>query len=164
MYSIKDVSKYVINYANDNGFGITNMQLQKILYFLYGYYFMVEGEELFDAEFEAWAYGPAISKIYTDYSMYGGDSIPPHNNYLNLLFNKGEVYNRELNSKYYSNLFKESDILIINLILDKLLSINPYHLVEVSHIEAGPWKARYKASEKNKINKKEIQRYFSKKV
>lgn len=92
VYKIRDISRYVINFAFETNRSVTNLKLQKILYFLYGFYYFVTKDELFDEEFEAWAYGPVVRKSYVDYSMFGAEIIPPHNNYINFLFDEDHDY------------------------------------------------------------------------
>ena len=38
MYNALDVSRYIINYSNDKNYGISNLKLQKILYFVQAYF------------------------------------------------------------------------------------------------------------------------------
>ena len=70
-----DVAKYVINYALENNSPISNLQLQKILYFLDGEYFSKKGEFLLDDEFAAYPLGPVHQRVYQIYKGYGASKI-----------------------------------------------------------------------------------------
>ena len=37
MYNVLDVCRHVINYSNEKDYGISNLKLQKILYFIQAY-------------------------------------------------------------------------------------------------------------------------------
>ena len=39
LYNVLDISRYIINYSNQQGYGISNLKLQKILYFVQAYFF-----------------------------------------------------------------------------------------------------------------------------
>lgn len=72
-----NLAKYIVQKCYQDGHPISNLQLQKILYFLqimYGRF--TEGKELlFQDDFEAWPYGPVIPAVYDIFSRYGGRVI-----------------------------------------------------------------------------------------
>lgn len=71
------ISNYLISLTQNNPEeNLTNMKLQKILYYLQGYHFAIFNEELFEEEIEAWKYGPVVSQVYNSYKIYGNNSIP----------------------------------------------------------------------------------------
>ena len=71
-----DLVKYLISCHKKRGFDISRIKLQKALYFLYAFYGAnirilnldndaeKKDEELFNADFEAWAYGPVDRNVY----------------------------------------------------------------------------------------------------
>ena len=62
---------------DDEGNAISNMKLQKLLYFAQGHALAVLGKPLFDDDFEAWEHGPVIPSLYRSYKQFGGNQIPP---------------------------------------------------------------------------------------
>ncbi|MGP1561628.1 MAG: Panacea domain-containing protein [Helicobacteraceae bacterium] len=70
-----NLAKYVINYSIKMSYPVSNLQLQKILYFLNLFFCKKYGDFLIDDNFEAWKYGPVISEVYQEYSIYGGNAI-----------------------------------------------------------------------------------------
>ncbi len=56
---------------------ISNMKLQKLLYFAQGHALAVLGKSLFAEEFEAWEHGPVLPSIYKKYKKYGAEKITP---------------------------------------------------------------------------------------
>jgi len=80
--SALDVANYVISLAStnvigDNGEveGVTNLKLQKILYFIEAYSLSVNGKSLFSDSIEAWEYGPVIPNVYHQFKSQGSSPI-----------------------------------------------------------------------------------------
>lgn len=76
---VEDVAKYflALQHADPEGSrDITNMKLQKLLYYAQGYHLALYGRPLFDAPIEAWTHGPVVPRVYREYKAYGSDPIP----------------------------------------------------------------------------------------
>src|SRR3954447_8990596 len=54
---------------------LTNMALQKVLYFADGEYIAKERRRLFDDRIEAWEYGPVVPTVYHEFKRFGGQPI-----------------------------------------------------------------------------------------
>jgi len=74
-YTALDIAKYIAKKCTDDFNAISNLQLQKILYFVQGGYYRQTGKFLFDEDFQSWQYGPVIETVYSEYSWYGGSKI-----------------------------------------------------------------------------------------
>lgn len=81
-YSAEEVAKYFIYLASqpvsggDNEReGVTNLKLQKILYFAQAYFLSKIGRPLFSDSIEAWGYGPVVPTIYHAYKRKGSSPI-----------------------------------------------------------------------------------------
>ncbi|MEA4863719.1 MAG: DUF4065 domain-containing protein [Victivallaceae bacterium] len=74
-----DVANYFLRCPeySDPSDAISNMKLQKLLYFAQGHALAILGHPLFDEDFEAWPHGPVIPSIYQRYKQYKGDAIVP---------------------------------------------------------------------------------------
>lgn len=80
MTSCYDVAKYFLTLnANDEEVGelISNLKLQKLVYYAQGFHLAIEGESLFTESIEAWAHGPVVPELYHEYKVYGSGAIPP---------------------------------------------------------------------------------------
>ena len=79
-YNVHDIAKKLILLADidtaNGGDNLTNMKLQKLLYYEQGFHLAAFGSPLFDAEIEAWMYGPVVPCVYAEYSRFGRNSIP----------------------------------------------------------------------------------------
>ncbi len=76
MYSAKDIAELVINWYNDRNLPITNLRLQKLLYFLQGEFLKERNARLIREDFYAWQLGPVIPSVYSEYAIYSSIQIP----------------------------------------------------------------------------------------
>jgi uncharacterized phage-associated protein len=72
-----DVADYFIGTADyDSGDNITNLKLQKLLYYAQGFHVaMHDGQPLFSESVLAWKHGPVVKRVYSLYSHYKHRSI-----------------------------------------------------------------------------------------
>src|SRR5258706_1845214 len=71
-YSATEIAKYfLLKDKNDHAVALTNLKLQKILYYAQGWYLANFGKPLFEDPIEAWKFGPAIRSIYQQYKDFG---------------------------------------------------------------------------------------------
>lgn len=63
---------YIVGEAFDD---LTNMKLNKLLYFAQGYYMRKYGKPLFPDKIEAWEHGPVIPAVYSKFKQYGDKPI-----------------------------------------------------------------------------------------
>ena len=82
-YTASQIANWFLKYeeykhVSEGSDGITNMKLQKLLYYAQcAHLAMHGGEPLFDDGIEAWAHGPVVPSIYRAYKQYGSSQIPP---------------------------------------------------------------------------------------
>lgn len=83
--------------ATENGELVSNMKLQKLLYYMQGFHLAYFGTPLFEEEIEAWMYGPVVPSVYEKYKPSGNMGLTPESDVIELeekeekLFE--EVYN-----------------------------------------------------------------------
>lgn len=80
MYKAKDIAKWFLNKNRiqmnfEDSEYITNLKLQKLLYYAQGFYLAKKDAPLFNDDFLAWEHGPVIRKIYDEYKKNGSDGI-----------------------------------------------------------------------------------------
>ena len=54
---------------------LTNLKLQKLLYYAQGMHLGYYGKKLFDEPILAWSYGPVVKSVYEQYKQNGDDGI-----------------------------------------------------------------------------------------
>ena len=65
--SALDVAKYLIGLAQRDGKPVTNLRLQKLLYYAWGTYWNLYRKILFKDDIEAWQFGPVVRDVYIEY-------------------------------------------------------------------------------------------------
>ena len=76
MANVFDVANFFIKIAYDNGESdVSNMKLNKLLYFAQGHCLSTTGKPLFSNSFVAWPHGPVVVDIYNRYSICGENPI-----------------------------------------------------------------------------------------
>lgn len=116
----KDLSVDIITYAEIQGFRMTNLKLQKTLYYVQGYYSKKIGAPLFTDDFEHWPYGPVIPSVYFAFCSFGADAIDV------------DTFDPPFSE------FNGEEKKVIREVVDKCLSMTARSLVEQSHKES-PW-------------------------
>lgn len=74
-YDVLDVANYILSHCCEQNKPISNLKLQKILYFIWIDYCKTNNQYLFDDEFSAWRFGPVVSKVYYEFCSYAGTPI-----------------------------------------------------------------------------------------
>lgn len=64
----RTVANYMLYIMGDAFDDLTNMKINKLLYFAQGHYLREYGEPLFDDGIEAWDHGPVIPAVYSAYT------------------------------------------------------------------------------------------------
>ena len=79
-YKALDIAYKLIYTAQEDepngGERLTNLKLQKLLYYQQGYHLAVFGTPLFDEDIEAWMYGPVVPCVYDEFSNSGSNTLP----------------------------------------------------------------------------------------
>ena len=71
LYSAFTVSNYMIAYTNSKDYFVTNLKLQKLLYFVQVYFLLDTGLPCFPDKVEACPFGPVIPEVYKHYITRG---------------------------------------------------------------------------------------------
>ena len=79
-YNVLDIAKKLIKMADDDiangGDNLTNLKLQKLLYYQQGFHLAKFDSPLFNEDVEAWMYGPVVPVAYDYYQQFGATSLP----------------------------------------------------------------------------------------
>lgn len=74
MYSALEIANYVIHFCIEHNSPISNLQLQKILYFIQRECLGKLNKPAFKDDIVAWKFGPVVEDVYHEYSGYS--SLP----------------------------------------------------------------------------------------
>jgi uncharacterized phage-associated protein len=141
-YTVDQVADALIHLSRERGYQITNLKLQKLLYYAQAWSLVINGKPLFDDDFEAWVHGPVVPQVFRRFKEYRWNDIteavhPPSDK---LLFD------------------------YLSLILDKYGKLSPRQLEHLTHAE-DPWKLARKGyapdeSSSETISKDSIKSYY----
>lgn len=125
-YDVLEVSRHIINYSNRMRYGVSNLKLQKLLYFVQAYFlaFTESGTPCFKEKIEAWDFGPVVPNVYYYFCGYGAMKIM---NY----------YDEDFSLNY-------EDRQIIDKIIIEKRDMDPWQLVEETYRAGGAWDKTYK--------------------
>lgn len=119
-----EVAKYVVDYCTQLNKSISNLKLQKMLYYLWIEYYKLTGEYLFEEDICAWPFGPVISDVYYEYCSYAGSPI-------------SKLYNG------ICNIITADIRPEIDNILNRYIDFTPNQLVRMTHKHGLPWDLIY---------------------
>jgi uncharacterized phage-associated protein len=80
-----DVARAILKLSEPEiGDSVTNLKLQKLLYYIQGFHLAIYDQPLFSENILAWEHGPVVKEIYTIFNQYGAESIPVPDEEINL--------------------------------------------------------------------------------
>lgn len=74
-YGATDIANFLIYLMTDSCNDLTNMKLNKLLYFAQGHYLQLYSKSLFYDSIEAWPHGPVIKSVYSRYKNFSRKPI-----------------------------------------------------------------------------------------
>lgn len=74
MISINDVAQAFLTFEE-----MTPKKIQKLSYYAYSWYLVIEKNKLVDTNFEAWVHGPVERSLYNFYREFGYNKVPKNN-------------------------------------------------------------------------------------
>ena len=143
--SAERIALYVIN----SGRKITNLLLQKILYYVKVVSKIVVGDSIILEPCEAWKFGPVFPSVYEKYRDFGKREI--------------EV---DLSDEYVNGLLTDKEKQIVDYVMNTFGIYNAWFLKDLMHLEE-PWIAARKGlteddASRNLMDEEIISSYFSK--
>jgi uncharacterized phage-associated protein len=141
MRSALDIARYVIWYCGRHGFAISNLKLQKMLYFIQAEFLVETGSPCFFEDIEAWDFGPVVPEVYREYKIFGSSDIPTF------------IVNRRVS-------LRSNEMDLINGMVDECSQYTASQLVEITHSQE-PWRVAYNRGRNRVISNDSIREYFS---
>jgi uncharacterized phage-associated protein len=77
----RDVAEFLLRLSDTEANDITNLKLQKLVYYVQGFHLAMHGATAFNEPIEAWAYGPVVPDLYHAYKGFGRQVIDPTKDY-----------------------------------------------------------------------------------
>ncbi len=151
-----DVARYIIQYSNERNYGVSNLRLQKLLYFVQAASLSLtkDKQPCFCEEIEAWEFGPVVPEVYRKYKCYGNGNIPTSDIYEtksgNIWDAERHVFDKHVLPKWQRE--------IIENVIEQFADCSTTWLVKLTHHQS-PWKNAY-ANGIPFISQESIKEYF----
>lgn len=123
-----DVAKYFLNKANQEGDLITNLKMQKLLYYAQAWYLVNFNTPLFKEAIAPWQLGPVVEDVYHEFKK----------------FKSGPIVYKTTGEE--SKIFTKKQLQYLDEFCDAFLKFSAHELVNMSHNET-PWKDAFANSE-----------------
>ncbi|MGI5933430.1 MAG: Panacea domain-containing protein [Lawsonibacter sp.] len=121
-YTAKNIAHYIVTYCEKKNRPVSNLKLQKMLYFLWIEYFKHTRCELYLDDICAWKLGPVVPDVYYEFCSYAGMPIS-----VELPFS-----------------IDEQDVDVLDATIEKYLPMAASTLVDKTHAKGKPWDIVYK--------------------
>jgi uncharacterized phage-associated protein len=141
-----DIADYFLWLANDTGSFISNLKLQKLVYYAQAWHLALYDRPLFDEDFQAWVHGPVIPELFQKYQHFSW---------------------RPIDADVHPNL-PEAIVTYLDAVADEYFSCEAYELEKMTRLEL-PWQRAREglASDQpshNLIRKEWMQEYYKSRV
>lgn len=123
-YKAVDVAKYIVGKCSKESSPISNLQLQKILYYTQKEFLQKHRRALFADNIEAWPFGPVINEVYYYFCGFGSFPI-------------SYVPSEE-------TAISPEDLSIIDKITEEKRVLNPWAMVDDTHAKGKAWDLIYR--------------------
>lgn len=139
MYDVRDIANFVLDDAAERGVKITNLALQKLLYFAHGWFYAMYEQPLIKNKFEAWQHGPVQRIIYDQFKSYKDQPIGDvRATYIDPANGEAKYKRPELEPEHAD---------LIRIVLEKYARYTAGQLVSLTHVEDGPWEYVWQQAE-----------------
>jgi len=120
-YGALEVARYIITVCFNSGKPVSNLKLQKMLYFLWVEFYKMTGRMLFRDNICAWQLGPVVPEVYYEYCSHAGRPI----------------------CGLYSTMIGTEDAQAIDSVISKYIDIPANVLVDRTHASGTAWDIVY---------------------
>lgn len=124
------IANFVLDICESKGRKITNLSLQKIVYFCHVWSLVELRKPLVKQQFEAWKFGPVLQYLYRDFRDFERDPIVGRAMKLDPITG---------NKRIVEYVFDAQTEQLLRRVVDFYSQLNSSDLVKLSHAKGGPW-------------------------
>ncbi|WP_425417534.1 Panacea domain-containing protein [Oricola indica] len=130
-FDAREVANLILDRFNPTEFQITNLKINKLLYFAHGFYRARFGKRLIRNHFEAWENGPVVKVIFDAFKKNGAEPIT----------NSALIYDYLKESHIPAGFehIPEEDIEYIDNVISYYVKFSARELVGLTHRPGTPW-------------------------
>lgn len=137
MYEARKICNFLLARYDAQLFDLTNLRLNKILYFIHAESLLALRDGLVRNHFEAWEYGPVIRPVFDTFKRYESKWISAPATYLDYASGEQKIIPFADISQDHCELIRHA--------FEKYSTFTTNQLVTLSHVPGGPWDLVYRA-------------------
>ncbi|MBH0778154.1 Panacea domain-containing protein [Nocardia bovistercoris] len=138
-----DFAKWFVAWAENIDAEVSNLKVQKLLYYAQGTHLAERGRPLFADPLEAWAHGPVVSNVYHEFKRFGKSPIDA---------------DAVLDDSFDWDDFKDAEPVLLKT-WDTYGSLAAWALRERTHRES-PWRNAFDESRTKTITADQLEAFF----
>lgn len=156
-YDARAVANLFLDFAEDRGVSLTQMQLLKLVYFAGGWYLAAKEMPLIRQDFQAWEYGPVVKVVRDAFKHFGKEPIEGRAERVDIL--TGELVAIDA-------VESETDREFIGTVFETYHGYDGWKMSEITHERDSPWDKVWNSAEPVgslglKISNESIREHFS---
>lgn len=129
-YDVRAVANFVLDCADQRGIGVSNLSINKIIFFLHCRHLVIFRKPLVSAKIEAWQFGPVFREVYHAFKANDASEIKSRVTRVDPESGSREICKAEFAIKTKEFLREE---------VPRLLCLSAAELVAWSHQKGGAW-------------------------
>ena len=129
-YDGRAVANFILDFCDAHGKPVTNLSLQKLVFFCHAWTLVALGKPLIKQKFEAWQFGPVLQYLYRDFKKFDDQPI-------NVRAKRINPDRGELEIVHYD--FDAATELLLRAVPDFYCRLSASALVGLTHVKDGPW-------------------------
>jgi uncharacterized phage-associated protein len=137
MYEARKICNFLLMSYDAATYGLTNLRLNKLLYFIHGWGLTTRPDGLVRNHFEAWKLGPVIKPVFDTFKVFGEHHIQGLAEYLDYASGQKKPVSFDE--------ITPADVETITSVFESYARYTTGELVALSHEAGGPWHVVYTA-------------------
>lgn len=129
-YDVRGVANFVLELADREDLTVSNLGINKVVFFLHAYFLVQFGRPLVSAKVEAWDYGPVFRELYREFKSFGDKPIFARAHRTNPNSGDREICQCD---------FLDDERSFLEGIALRYVRLSPSTLINMSHEKGGPW-------------------------
>jgi uncharacterized phage-associated protein len=129
-YDVREIANFVLDLADAEGGEVSNLSVNKIVFFLHAYFLVHFGRPLVTAKVEAWEYGPVFRELYREFKVFGDRPISKR-------ASRMSAETGELETCQYK--LSQDERSFLETMAERYVRLSAGTLVSMSHERGGPW-------------------------
>jgi uncharacterized phage-associated protein len=142
MFDARKVANLILREFDANRFDVTNLKLNKVLYYVHAFHLARMAQPLIKNHIEAWEHGPVVRVVYQEFKEFGAAPILRPATYLNY-----ETGNHEIIG--FEDIQDETRSFVLE-VARYYMQFTGSQLREMTHERGGPWDVVFNSNSENR--------------